>query len=89
MSKPKVRRGWIDHPTGRDESSLMFAVDYPDHAAATWNRKDGRVFWCTCTATEGPERYSNIDDGICDTIEQAKAAAEASLLAAGYEFEEG
>lgn len=58
-----------------------------DHAAATWRRRDGRVFWTACMPNGAPENFSEIDQGTCDTIEQAQAAAEAALLAEGYEFE--
>lgn len=88
--KPKVRRGWFDHRVDRAESSLLYVVEgwADDHAGATWRMRDGRVFWTACMPDGGPEPWSEIDQGICDTIEQAQAAAEAALRAAGYELEE-
>lgn len=86
MSKPKVRRGWLPHPV-YDAFSLLFNVDYIDSAAAVWLRKNGKQFWVAHHSKCSDERRCNIDHGECDTIEQAKAAAEAALRAAGYEFE--
>ena len=88
MSRPKVLPKWYVPRPDRAESSLRFSNDDPsDCAAGTWRMRDGRIRWIAChtNASEGPT--SEIDEGICDTIKQAQAAAEAALRAAGYEFE--
>lgn len=104
MSKPKVRRGWTPHPKcyGIHEGIISLrhlgvpdeapgdvaACVMPDYIRGGWK-------WDACDRwpDDGPQLRLPLpywhEHGHCDTIEQAKAAAEASLLAAGYEFEEG
>lgn len=95
MYKPKVRRGWTLHG---DSESLEFVRPGPlgrDDAAAIWRSVtySGMHGWGVYVPVAAMEEDSGllplIKGGRCDTPEQAKAAAEAALLVAGYEFEEG
>lgn len=85
MSKPKVRRGW-QGSTYDAEAILRFSGRAADIAAAIW-LVNGRCEWVAYHSEDADELQGNIDQGACDTGEQAQAAAIAALRAAGYEVE--
>lgn len=88
MSESKVCSGWVILRADREERARLFLGDDWDCAAHTWRTRDGRVFWCACLPNDSEGPSSDLGHGYCDTIEQAQAAADGVLRAAGYGFDE-
>ncbi len=76
MSRPKVRRGWTG-PTGTVLRLTNGCI------AAVVGELQGEYYWLpgTFDVADGPSEWFEYK-------EQAQAAAEDALRAAGYEFEE-
>lgn len=85
--KPKVLGTWVVHRADWEERSLFYSGDEWDHAAGMWKLMDGRIAWTACRHNASNAPCGDLGQGVCDTVEQAKAAAEQALRDAGYKFE--
>lgn len=89
MNKPKVRRGWRrpNAVNSRIIAALRFATVDNCLAAAVWVSRDGIALWTTYHHSDYEDWCVELDSGECSSISEARAAAEASLIADGYEVE--